>query len=303
MNPESKIEKIKEILPILKENLKSCTLCPRNCRVNRTIGETGHCGMKKEPVIASINLHYGEEPPISGQKGSGTVFLSGCPLHCVFCQNFPISQLRNGTKYSIEEAGEKILRLQRLGAHNLNFVTPTHYSAAIMEILLYAFERGLNIPIVYNTSGYERVEILKMFEGIIDIYLPDMKYADNEIAVKFSTVGDYPEINRAAVTEIFRQVGAIPEYDDKGIMKKGAVIRHLVLPGYIENSIKVLKYIEGNFGSETYLSLMNQYFPAYKVHSCYPEINRKVTYEEWEEILDTVDDLELSNGWIQDFEH
>jgi putative pyruvate formate lyase activating enzyme len=278
--------------------LKRCDLCPHGCGVNRLAGATGVCRAGARPRIASANLHRGEEPPISGTKGSGTIFLTGCSLHCRFCQNFPISQLGNGKDLSTVELAGKFIRLQALGAHNINFVTPTHFLPQILAALYLAVPRGFRLPIVWNSSGYERVDALRLLDGIVDIYLPDMKYAADDQAVRYAAAPGYREINRAAVKEILRQVGHL-ELDEGGVALRGLIIRHLVLPGGNAGSRETLAWIGANLGRETNISLMKQYFPAHEAVSV-PGIDRKLTEGEYEEAVAALEEAGLENGWVQE---
>jgi putative pyruvate formate lyase activating enzyme len=278
--------------------LKNCDLCPHICRVNRLKGETGVCKAGAMPRLASANVHWGEEPPISGSKGSGTIFLSGCSLHCRFCQNFPISQLGNGNTITTRELADKYLKLQSLGVHNINFVTPTHFLPQILAALYLAIGQGLRLPIIWNSSGYELVDALRLLDGIVDVYLPDMKYAGDEEAVRFSSAPGYREINRAAVKEMLSQVGHL-QCDDEGIAKKGLVIRHLVLPEGGAGSAETMAWIGENLGRETHVSLMKQYFPAHEAASI-PGIDRKLTDGEYEEAVRALEAAGLENGWVQE---
>lgn len=278
--------------------LRSCDLCPHDCRVNRLAGETGVCRAGWLPRIASANVHHGEEPPISGTKGSGTIFLSWCSLHCRFCQNFPISQLGNGEEISTRGLAERMLRLQRQGVHNINFVTPGHYLPQILAALWLAIPQGFRLPLVWNSSGYERAEVLQLLDGIVDIYLPDMKYADEEPAVRFSSAPGYRDVNRAAVLEMLRQVGHL-ELDDEGIAVKGLIIRHLVLPEGSAGSRETLRWIAENLGTETHIALMNQYFPAHEAREI-PGIHRKITEKEYGEAVESLEEYGLENGWVQE---
>lgn len=283
---------------ILLERLTDCDLCPRECHIDRTRGETGICGQTSQIKISSANLHYGEEPPISGDSGSGTIFMTGCNLKCVYCQNYPISQMQNGREISPLTLVDNMLRLQEAGAHNINFVTPTHFNAQIANAIITARERGLTIPIVYNSSGYDRVDTLKMLEGLIEIYMPDMRYGDESAAQCYSSAPDYPEVNRKAITEMYRQVGTL-DLDKNGIARKGLLIRHLVLPGNLSKTEKILKFIAENISENTYISLMSQYFPAYRANE-YPEIARRITRKEYAIAKKLMEKYNLSNGWCQD---
>ena len=261
------------------ENLKyleNCELCPRKCKVNRINGEKGFCNaIGKDVKQARIGIHYYEEPCISGSSGSGTVFFTGCNLRCKFCQNYEISWEGKGEEISIEELAYKMLELQKEGANNINFVTGFMYIPQIIEAIKLSRKDGLNIPIVYNSSGYENVESLKLLEGYVDIYLPDFKYYYNDLSVRLSNVKDYYEIATDAIKEMIRQQ-PINIYDEDGIMKKGVIIRHLVLPNHIQNSKQVLKTIKNKFGKSVYVSIMAQYFPTYKANEI-EDINRKLT--------------------------
>ena len=249
--------------------------------------------------ISSVNLHYGEEPPISAIEGSGTVFFSGCNLSCQFCQNYPISQLCNGSEYTIIQLAKAIVNLQKRGAHNINFVTPSHYTVHIIRTIQYAREIGLTIPIVYNTSGYDSLEQLRMLEDIVDIYLPDIRYQNGEMSKKYSGVTDYPEINKIALIEMFRQKGNLMT-DDEGIGTKGMIIRHLVMPNNIANSPKALKFIAEELSTEMFISLMSQFFPAYNSRYI-EEISRRLLEDEWLEATNALEKLGLENGWIQHY--
>ena len=281
-----------------KKYLTKCKICPHECNINRNEGKIGRCKSKDKVKIALYSIHNFEEPCISGKKGSGTVFFSNCNLNCIFCQNYEISQEGKGKEIEIEELAEIFLKQQKRKVENINLVTPTSYVPQIIEAIKIAKNKGLNIPIVYNTNGYEKVETLRMLEGYIDIYLPDLKYYYNELAKKYSKIDNYFEIATKALKEMQRQVGS-SIFDENGIMKKGMLIRHLVLPNNIENSKKVLKWIKGNIGDDTYVSIMAQYFPTYKAKGN-NELNRKLTKTEWEEIEKYIEKLEIKNGYIQE---
>jgi putative pyruvate formate lyase activating enzyme len=266
--------------------------------VNRFKGEVGICGAGFLPEISSDNLHFGEEPPISGTRGSGTVFFTGCSLRCAFCQNYPISQMRHGNRATIPELADIMIRLQKRGAHNINLVTPSHFAPQIMGALLIAFNRGLNIPLVYNCGGYESLEMLKLWDGIMDVYMPDMKYADPEHSRAYSSAPDYPEVNRAAIGEMARQAGRL-RLDGEGIALRGLLIRHLVLPGGIAGTETVLRFIAEKISPETHVSLMSQYFPAHLAPGMSP-INRKVTRSEYAAARSLLELFGLDHGWIQE---
>ena len=282
-----------------KNILEKCELCPWKCNVNRTNGEIGKCKAGENIKIALANLHYFEEPCISGENGSGTVFFTGCNMNCKFCQNYKISQEMLGKEISIESLANEFLKLQELKANNINLVTAVMYVPQIIEAIKLAKEKGLKIPIVYNSSGYENIETIKLLNGYIDVYLPDLKYYDNELGKKLSGINNYFEYATESIKEMYKQVGK-PELDENGIIKKGLIIRHLVLPNYIENSKNVLKWIKENFNDEVLVSVMAQYFPSNKAME-YDDINRKLTDEEYNEIEDYVFELNL-DGYMQDLE-
>ncbi len=277
--------------------LAACDLCPHDCGVNRIRDQRGICGAGLKPRIASANVHHGEEPPISGTHGSGTVFLSGCSLTCIFCQNFPISQFGNGVDITTRELSNRMLRLQRQGVHNINFVTPTHYLPQILAALWLAIPKGFNLPIVWNTSGYEKVDALQLLDGIVSIYLPDMKYSDNTSAVQMSSASGYCAVNRAAAVEMLRQVGHLQVNEDD-VATGGLIIRHLVLPDDRAGSRKTLSWIAGNLGRETHVALMSQYFPAHRAAGM-AEMNRPLNQEEYDDAVMGLEDAGLENGWVQ----
>ena len=277
--------------------LEKCTICPHNCGINRLDGQVGRCKSKDTVKIALYSTHNFEEPCISGKKGSGTVFFSNCNMNCIFCQNYEISQQGKGKEISIQELAKIFIKQQEKDVENINLVTPTSYVPQIIEAIKIAREMGLKIPIVYNTNGYEKVETLKMLEGYIDIYLPDLKYSDNLLAKRLSKVDNYFEIATNAIKEMHRQVGQTV-FNEDGIMQKGMIIRHLVLPNHILNSRRVLKWINDNM-NDVYVSVMAQYFPTYKAKEI-EDINRKLTKEEYEEIENYLYRLNLENGYIQE---
>ncbi len=283
---------------VLEAKLDACDLCPRACRADRNNGKTGYCGVDNRPMVASITLHPWEEPPISGTRGSGTVFFSGCTLKCVFCQNYPISQLGVGRIISTEELASGMLDLQKKGAHNINLVTSTHQMAAVVRALVIAAPLGLRIPLVYNSSGYESTGTLKLLDGIVDIYLPDIKYADSEAARRFSGAGDYVMHNRAALREMWGQVGPLRTGAD-GVARGGMLVRHMVLPEDMSGTRECLGFLAGEFGSRIWVSLMNQYFPAHKGLDT-PPFDRKVSAAEYEDAFAALADLQIANGFVQD---
>ena len=280
-------------------NLSCCTLCPRNCKVNRNDGELGFCKAGKNIKIAKYSLHYWEEPCISGKNGSGTIFFSCCNLKCLFCQNYDISTNNYGKEISIEEFADICLELQNKKANNINLVTGVMYIPLIKEGLILAKNKGLNIPIVYNSSGYEKVEALKELDGIIDIYLPDFKYFDNKLAINFSKADNYFEIAKNALQEMYRQVGKA-KYK-KGIMQKGVIVRHLLLPNHIDDSKKVIKYLYDTYKDNITISIMNQYTPVRKIMN-YEELNNTITEKEYDELINYACDLGITNAFIQEGE-
>ncbi|MCI8443874.1 MAG: radical SAM protein [Clostridia bacterium] len=281
----------------LKE-LEKCEICPHQCKSNRNKGKIGRCKATDKVKIALYSVHHFEEPCISGEKGSGTIFFSNCNLNCIYCQNYEISQLGRGKEITIEELAEIFLKQQEKGVENINLVTPTSYVMQIIEAIKTARKKGLTIPIVYNTNAYENVETLKLLEGYIDVYLPDLKYAENELDKKYSKIDNYFEIATRAIQEMVRQVG-VPKLNEKGIVEKGVMIRHLVLPNQIENSKSILRWITKNLPNEIYVSIMAQYFPTYKAKED-EKLNRKLTKKEWQEIEDYIEELEIENGYVQE---
>ena len=281
----------------MNKELECCTICPHNCKINRT-KNPGRCKSTDKITIALYSIHNFEEPCISGEKGSGTIFFSNCNMNCVFCQNYEISQLGRGKEITIEELANVMIKQQERNVQNINLVTPTSYALHIVEAIKIARKKGLEIPIVYNTNGYESVETLKLLEGYVDIYLPDLKYYYDDLAKKYSKVDNYFEIATKAIQEMYRQVGT-PVLDENGVMKKGLMIRHLILPNEVQNSKKVLKWIKENIDSNVYVSIMAQYFPTYKAKEI-PEIARKITKEEYEKVENYLYELDLENGYIQE---
>ncbi|HEY6011669.1 MAG TPA: radical SAM protein [Nitrospirota bacterium] len=281
--------------------LESCRVCPRECGVNRLKDDKlGFCRSGLNPVIASVSPHHGEEPPLSGTKGSGAIFFTNCNLRCVYCQNYPISQMGNGAQRTPGELACQMVWLQEQGCHNVNLVTPTHFVPQILQALGIARERGFDLPIVYNSSGYDSPETLRLLDGIVDIYLPDMRYGDDNAAMKYSIAPHYVEVNQAAIREMYRQVGNLV-LDDQGIAKRGLIIRHLVLPGGLSGTETVMKFLAENISRDVYISLMSQYFPAYKTGE-FPELNRRITPKEYEEARRIMETYGLENGWVQEFE-
>ncbi|MBQ7410216.1 MAG: radical SAM protein [Clostridia bacterium] len=284
---------------ILENALEKCNLCPHKCNVNRINGEIGRCKAGKNVKIALANLHFYEEPSISGENGSGTVFFTGCNLSCKFCQNYKISQEQLGKEIEIEELANEFLRLQNLNANNINLVTGVMYIPQIIEAIKIAKKNGLNIPIVYNSSGYENAEAIKLLDGYIDVYLPDLKYYDNELGFRLSGIKEYFENATSAIEEMYKQVGN-PKFDENGLIKKGVIIRHLVLPNHLENSKKVFSWIKEKFDKNVLVSVMAQYFPSNKAN-LENDINRKLNQEEYDEIENYIFDLDI-DGYMQDLE-
>lgn len=302
----------------------ACNLCPRHCKVERKYGDRGFCGMTDEVTVARVAPHYWEEPCISGEAGSGTVFFSGCNLRCVYCQNHKIAAGRTGKVMSIRDLLAAFLSLQEMGCHNINLVTPSHYIPQIREALCQA---KLTVPVVYNTSSYECVQSLRQLEGFVDIYLADLKYLDAGLAKRYSHAADYPETAKAAIAEMVRQVGGITyvceaseqeqghrkpgmesdskiirnatEYPDGALMKRGVIVRHLLLPGQVEEAKRVLRYLYETYGDTIAVSILNQYTPLPHVEA-YPELNRPVTEEEYEEVVEYALELGINHGFLQD---
>jgi putative pyruvate formate lyase activating enzyme len=291
-------EKLRERVEKGYSLLEECTVCPRECKVNRLKEELGFCQTGKDPIVSSYNLHFGEEPPLSGKNGSGTIFFSHCNLKCVYCQNYPISQLGNGKKITTQKLAEMMLELEKRGAHNINFVTPSHVIPQILEGVYFAQENGFSLPLVYNSSGYDKKEALELLDGIIDIYLPDIRYADNLKAKKYSSAQNYVEINQLAIKEMFRQVGNL-ELDEMGMAKKGLIVRHLILPEGIAGSQRSFEFLEKEISPKVWVSLMSQYFPANQVEK-FPPLNRRITEEEYAQAVQGFYENNLENGWMQE---
>ena len=276
---------------------QSCTLCPRNCQVNRAAGQTGFCGMPDTVQVARASLHMWEEPCISGTNGSGTVFFTGCNLKCVFCQNHIIAIGAKGREVTSDRLAELFLMLQDKGAHNINLVTPSHFVPGIVKALTASRKQGLCIPIVYNTSGYDSVETLAMLEGLVDIYLPDFKYVSSALSTRYSHAADYFDVACKSLAEMWRQVGE-PVFDGD-MLTKGIIVRHLLLPGCTEDSKAVIRYLYETYGDRIFISIMNQYTPLPHVAS-YPELDRKVTEAEYDEVVDYAIELGVEQGFIQE---
>lgn len=277
-----------------------CTLCPRNCHSDRINKKTGYCGMDNTVRVARAALHMWEEPCISGEKGSGAVFFTGCGLKCCFCQNREIAIGKSGLEISVDRLGEIFLELEEKGAANINLVTGAHFVPQIISALELARKKGMSLPIIYNSSGYEKVETLKMLEGYVDVYLPDFKYMESDLAEKFSHAADYPQTAKKAIREMIRQTGPVIINED-GYILRGTIVRHLILPGHTKNSVSVLEYLYHEYGDNIFISIMNQYTPVFKQEK-YTELNRKVTKREYEKVLDAAVKLGIVNGFMQEGE-
>lgn len=294
MEPIDRARCIEEKLPRLYRQLQICGLCPRRCEANRPAGETGYCGGGGHMVVYTAFLHHGEEPGISGGRGSGAVFFSGCSLRCVYCQNHRFSHTLEGTRMSPDDLARTMVRLQEQGAENINLVTPTHFLPWVMDGLARAFRQGLALPIVYNTSGYETVETVRLLGDAVDVYLADMRYVTPSLAERYSQAPDYPEVNQKALRLMYEQKITLSE---GAMVKEGLVVRHLVLPGGVDETVKALTWISENT-PQALVSLMFQYQPYYQAR-LYPEIDRRVSEEEYERVMDVLDELDLE-GWAQD---
>ncbi|MBN1559824.1 radical SAM protein [candidate division KSB1 bacterium] len=283
----------------LTDQMTKCESCPRKCRVNRLQGETGFCRIGANAQISHVGLHFGEEPPISGTNGSGTIFFAGCNLRCAFCQNYQISQeFQHGTTQTMttDELAAAMLRLQERGAHNINFVSPSHVIFQIADAIIAAKEKGLVVPVVYNSNGYDSVDALRQIRGLVDIYMPDIKYMNNELARRLSAADDYADIIPGVLAEMLDQVDHL-EMDARGIAVRGLLLRHLVLPGHLDNSCKCLQFL-ADLSPYIFVSIMSQYSPQYKACD-YPEINRTLRRDEYDQITDYALDLGLENAFIQ----
>jgi putative pyruvate formate lyase activating enzyme len=279
----------------LREFLKECRLCPRECRVNRLDGKVGVCQAGSELMISSVFPHFGEESPLVGNHGSGTIFLTHCNLRCVFCQNYDISHLSKGERITTSDLARFMLRLQEIGCHNINFVTPTHYVPQIVSSLSEAIEKGLQIPLVYNCSGYESIEVIQLLEGVVDIYMPDVKYMDERYSMAFSNAPDYPLVIKKVLKEMHRQVRDLVT-NSKGIAERGLLIRHLVMPNGVASSEVVLKFIAEEISVHSYINIMDQYRPEYRANE-HPEINRRITQKEYLEAVQNAKRFRLYRGF------
>jgi len=287
LSPNVLADKVREAEKILKE----CTLCPRRCSVDRTAGEKGFCRTGYTPFISSYGPHFGEEKPLVGRFGSGTIFMGNCNLGCLYCQNYSISHLGEGSVISFERLADIMLHLQEQGCHNINFVTPTHQMPMILRSLLIASEKGLKLPLVYNCGGYESLHAVKLLEGIIDIYMPDFKYIDPAAAKKYSDAEDYPESAKAALREMHRQVGDLVT-DQRGVALRGLLVRHLVLPQGLAGTAEVVKFISEEISKNTYINIMDQYRPCFKAFE-HPPLNRRLTGQEYADAVQMAIDAGL----------
>jgi putative pyruvate formate lyase activating enzyme len=296
MRKEDKADRALDVTPSLYKAMEHCGLCGRQCGVDRLKGEKGACNAGSDPVVYSAMVHRGEEPPVSGDRGSGTIFFSGCAMKCVYCQNFRFSQSMTGRKELPEKLAETMLRLQDQGCHNINLVNPTHFVPAIVQALGVAFSRGLDLPVLYNTAGYDSWDIIRSLEGLVDIYLPDMRYSQDPMAVKYSQAPGYVDVNRRAVKEMHRQVGCLTT--ESGIAARGLIIRLLILPEDISGTLESLEFIASEIGKDAHISLMSQYYPAYKARYL-DGLARRIGREDYESAVRKMEYLGLCNGWVQ----
>lgn len=284
-------QKVEEAYQILS----NCSLCPRECGVNRLQGEKGYCGMSAQLYISSFGPHFGEEPELVGRFGSGTIFLTGCSLRCAFCQNYEISHLNRGYRLKVEELSEVMLALEAQGCENINFVTPTHYVPQLMEAIIFSKKKGLSLPIVYNSGGYEKLETLRLLEGFVDIYMPDAKFSLSDLAERYCQAADYPQLMQKAIKEMHRQVGNL-DVSEAGIAKRGLLVRHLVMPGSLKNSELIFKFLAEEISRDTYLNIMAQYYPSYQAFH-FKEIARRVSREEYLQAISLAKNYGLWRGF------
>ncbi|MEW6619709.1 MAG: radical SAM protein [bacterium] len=280
---------------LLTQKLQKCTLCPRECKVNRVQGELGFCKSTATLKVSSAHPHFGEEPELVGKYGSGTIFFTHCNLGCIFCQNYDISHLGYGEEITKEELVNQMLYLQKLGCHNINLVTPTHFVPLWVEALAIAIAKGLNIPIVYNCGGYENIETIKLLDGIVDIYMPDAKYADSEVSEKYSKAKNYPEIIKKVLVEMYCQVGDL-QINDEGIATRGLLVRHLVLPYNLAGTQQIMEFIANKISKNTYVNIMAQYRPMYQAYD-YPMLSRSITRQEYQSAIRIAKESGLSRGF------
>jgi len=290
-----KTDKLIERIELLKRKLEECTLCPRECRVNRVKGEQGFCKSGNKLKFSSAHPHFGEERQLVGRYGSGTIFFTNCNLGCIFCQNYEISHLGQGKEITQEELADTMLSLQKLGCHNINLVTPTHFVPQWVCALSIAIGKGLNIPIVYNCGGYENIETLKLLDGIVDIYMPDAKYADAEVSQKYSKAKDYPQVMKKALLEMHRQVGDL-QINNDGMATRGLLVRHLVLPYNLAGTQQIMQFIAKEISKDTYVNIMRQYHPMYQAYD-YPMLSRSITWEEYDKAIMIAKSAGLARGF------
>lgn len=286
-------------LSALRKLERSCRLCAHNCMVNREKGEKGFCRADRRPAVYSYSPHHGEEPPLSGTRGSGTIFFTHCNMRCAYCQNYTFSRESDFEEIETKELSRRMLELQNALCHNINLVSPTHYACRIVEALEIAAKNSLNIPVVYNTGGYDGLPLIKLLDGIIDIYLPDMRYSDDEMAQKYSSAPGYVENNRLIIKEMFRQAGPL-KLNKEGIAEKGMIVRLLILPNNVSGTIKTLEFLKKEVSNDIYLSVMSQYHPTYKAAD-HLEIARRINSDEYARVIEAAGDLGFKNGWIQGF--
>jgi len=289
-------EKLNFRIEKLFKILENCKICPRKCHINRLKSEKGFCRLGELPMVSAFHPHFGEESPLVGTHGSGTIFLTSCNLACVYCQNYEISQLRIGEEIFFERLAEMMINLQNRGCHNINFVTPTPQVPQIIKSVAIAIDKGLKIPLVYNTSSYDSIEVLKLLDGIFDIYLPDARYSDDKIAIKYSNAPNYFEIMKTAIKEMHRQVGDLIS-DENGIAIKGLLVRHLVLPNNLAGSEKIFEFIAKEISKNTFVNIMDQYRPTWKSFE-YPELSRKITDEEFQEAIELAKKTDLRRLYL-----
>jgi len=294
----NKLAAIKRAARHFDDSLKHCDICPRKCGADRAGGKIGYCRAGEGPRVYSHSAHHGEEPALSGSKGSGTIFFSHCNMKCVYCQNYYFSQIDQGENVSVERLSEMMLELEKRGCHNINLVSPTHYLPQILRALEAAASAGLSLPIIYNTSGYELADTIRNLDGVVDIYMPDMRYSDNRMAQKYSDSPNYVEFNRQAVLEMHRQVGELVT-DGEGVAKNGLIIRLLVMPGGISGTGETLRFIAEGVSRDSSLSIMSQYYPTYKAYD-FTELSRLISVGEYNKVVDAVKLLGLNKGWIQE---
>jgi len=290
------VNDLKERAGALNDLFEECRICPNECMARRADGETGDCHSTDQVIVSSVGPHFGEEPPLVGSMGSGTIFFTNCNLSCEFCQNYDISHLGIGNKVSIDDLAKSMLKLQQRGCHNINLVTPTHFTVQIVEALILATERGLELPIVYNCGGYESVETLKLLEDIVDIYMPDIKYSVDENALKFSGIQNYWEVVTEAIKEMHKQVGDL-KISRRGIAQRGLLIRHLVLPSDIAGSKRVIDFVAEEISTDSYLNIMDQYHPSFNAFR-FNKLNRRITPSEYKEVIDYAISKGLRKGFI-----